>query len=394
MADRIMKVLIMMALPVLTGIAGFFGFSDQRDGEVARVYVGTYTSGSSEGLYVLDLDLSTGELSSARVAAKAVNPSFLAIHPTGHYLYAVNEIVEWDGRETGAVSAFGIDRKSGDLTLLNQKESGGGAPCFLTIDGSGRFVLVANYAGGSVASLPIGHDGQLDDAVSVVHHSGSSVNPDRQEGPHAHSINLDAANRFALAADLGLDEVLVYRFDRTSGQLTPNDPPSSNVEPGAGPRHLSFHPTGRYAYLVNELDLTIDAFAYDAGRGSLTSIQTVSTLPDSARSHAVESGYSTAEIRVHPSGRFVYASNRGHNTIAVFAVDESNGRLTPVEYKPTGGRNPRNFAIDPTGQFLLAANQNSDSIVVFRIDHETGAMVATGHTATVPRPVCVRFLAP
>jgi 6-phosphogluconolactonase len=225
----------------------------------------------------------------------------------------------------------------------------------------------------------------------MVQHEGSSVNPDRQEGPHAHSINLDRANRFALAADLGLDKVLVYRFDSVSGELTPDDPPATDIHPGAGPRHLSFDPTGRYVYLVNELDLTVSVFTYSPADGTLTAIQTTSTLPDSARAGAIEAGYSTAEIQVHPSGKFVYASNRGHDTIAAFGIDETSGRLTPIEYEPTGGRTPRNFRIDPTGSFLIAANQNSDSLVVFRIDQVNGSLTPTGHSARVPKPVCLRF---
>lgn len=385
-----MKFFLMTAF-TLTGIARFFGVTPPSDGEFARVYVGTYTGSNSEGIYVLDLDLTTGQLTRPRLAAKTDNPSFLAIHSSGDYLYAVNEIGDWKGLESGAVSAFAIDPKSGRLKLVNQQSSGGGAPCYLIVDKSGRFVLVANYGGGSVASLPIGDDGQLGEAASIVQHEGSSINPDRQEGPHAHSINLDAGGQYALAADLGLDEVLVYRFDAESGKLARHDPPSASVTPGAGPRHLSFHPNGQLAYVINELNLTISVFTYNSESGTLTPAQTISTLPDSATSDEARASYSTAEIRVHPSGRFAYASNRGHDTIAVFAVDGSSGNLALIEHEPTLGRTPRNFEIDPTGQFLVVANQDSNNLVVFRIDQETGHLEPTGSRAEVPSPVCIKF---
>jgi 6-phosphogluconolactonase len=257
----------------------------------------------------------------------------------------------------------------------------------MSVDATGRFVLVANYGSGSVCVLPIGRDGGLGDAADVVQHQGSSVNPRRQQGPHAHSITLDAANRYAFAADLGIDKVMVYRLDTASGKLIPNDPPWAQVKPGAGPRHFDFHPSGKYAYLINELDSTITAFAYDASRGIIREIQTVPTLPADFR------GASTcADVHVSPSGKFLYGSNRGHDSIVIFRIDEATGRLSYVGHELTQGKTPRNFAIDPTGTFLLAANQNSDTIVTFRIDQQTGKLTPTGHVAEAPMPVCLKLM--
>jgi 6-phosphogluconolactonase len=283
-----------------------------------------------------------------------------------------------------------VDPRSGALTLLNQQSSVGDGPCYLIVDKAGKNVLVANYGGGSVSVLPVGADGKLGEATAAIQHHGSSVNPQRQKEPHAHSINLDAANRFAFVADLGMDKVLIYKFDTTKGTLVANDPLSASVNPGAGPRHFAFHPGGRYAYVINEIQCTVTAFLYDASRGALTELQTISTLPDGEQ---VKPAYSTAEVQVHPSGKFLYGSNRGHDSIAVFAIDQKTGKLTRVENEPTQGKTPRNFGIDPTGAYLLAANQNSDSIVVFRIDPSTGALTPTGQSVAAPSPVCVKFVA-
>ncbi len=357
--------------------------------EPLRVYVGTYTSPKSKGIYLYELDLASGALESKGLAAELVNPSFLAIGPGGGFLYAVGEMGVFQGTKGGAVSALAIDPASGRLALVNQQSSVGAGPCHVTVDREGKNVLAANYGGGSVACLPIGDDGRLKEATSFIQHEGSSVDPRRQKEPHAHSVNLDAAGRFAFVADLGLDKIMVYRLDAAAGKLTPNNPPSAAVASGAGPRHFAFHPGGRFAYVINELNSTVTAFAYDADRGALAIIQTVSTLP---------AGFSDvnypAEIQVHPSGKFVYGSNRGHNSIAIFAVAADSGKLTPVGHEPTGGKNPRNFGIDPTGRFLLAANQDSDNVVVFRIDAATGKLKSTGHSAEVGKPVCVKFLAP
>ncbi len=352
-----------------------------------RVYFGTYTGENSRGIYTSDLDLATGKLSEPRLAAEAVSPSFLAIHPSGHWLYAVSEIDDLNGRKTGGVSAFAIETDGG-LRLLNQQPSEGRGPCHVTVDPTGKFALVANYGSGSAAALPIGADGRLGPASSVVQHEGKSVNPQRQEGPHAHSINLDAAGRYAFVADLGLDQVKIYRFDPANGKLVPADPAFVTLQPGAGPRHFAFHPQGDRAYVNNEMSSTITALHYAPEAGALQETQTLSTLPEGA----AQPNNSTAEVQVHPSGRFVYVSNRGHDSIAAYSIDPNSGRLTALGNTPTGGRTPRNFGIDPTGQFLLAANQGTDNVVVFKIDPDTGKLTPTGQEIEVGAPVCVKYL--
>ncbi len=374
------------AMSIAAAVTASAAARDARSGEKLRVYLGTYTGGDSKGIYVCELDLGSGQLSQPRLAAEAVNPSFLAIHPSRKFLYAVGEISELAGKPGGGVLALAVDAQSGQLTALNQQPSGGAGPCHLTVDATGKNVLVANYGGGSVACLPIGKDGRLGEATAFVQHKGSSVNQERQEGPHAHSINVDADNRFAIAADLGLDKLLVYRFDAARGTLVPNEPPSASVTPGGGPRHFAFHPSGTFAYTNNEITSTVTAFSYDAARGTLTELQTISTLP-----HPVE-GNSTAEIRVHPTGRFLYVSNRGHNSIAIFAIDPSTGQLSAAGHEPTRGRVPRNFNLDPSARYLLAANQDTHNVVVFRVNHENGKLTATGSEIRVPSPVCVRFV--
>src|SRR5689334_18135800 len=265
------------------------------------VYIGTYTGAKSKGIYVSRFDAASGRLGVPELAAEAASPSFLAAHPNRRFLYAANEISDFNGKKSGGVSAFAIDPNSGKLTLLNQQSSGGDGPCHVSVDATGRTVLVANYGGGSVEALPVRQDGSLDVPATFIQHRGSSANKQRQEGPHAHFITTDARNRFALACDLGLDKVLVYKFDPAAGSLAANNPPSAPVAPGSGPRHLAFHPSGRYAYVINEIKCTVTAFAYDANRGALKELQTLSTLPDG---ESVKPNYSTAEIATHPSGRF------------------------------------------------------------------------------------------
>ncbi len=352
-----------------------------------RVYFGTYTGDKSRGIYTADLDLSSGKLTEPRLAAEAVSPSFLAIHPSGHWLYAVSEIDDLNGRKTGGVSAFAIEADGG-LRLLNQQPSEGRGPCHVTVDPSGKFALVANYGSGSAAALPIAADGRLGAASSVVQHEGKSVNPQRQEGPHAHSINLDASGRYAFVADLGLDQVKIYRFDPATGKLSPSDPAFVTLLPGAGPRHFAFHPQGDRAYVNNEMTSTITALRYAPEAGALQETQTLSTLPAGAE----QPNNSTAEVQVHPSGRFVYVSNRGHDSIAGYEIESGSGNLTSLGNTPTGGHTPRNFGIDPTGQYLLAANQGTDNVVVFKIDAETGKLTPTGQEIKVGSPVCVKFL--
>jgi 6-phosphogluconolactonase len=353
------------------------------------VYVGTYTGPKSRGIYAFRLDPAGGRCSPLGLAAEVKSPSFLAVHPNRRFLYSVSEIDDFDGQPTGGVSAFSIDRETGKLAALNAQASGGAGPCHLVVDRSGHTVLVANYGGGSVASLPIGSEGRLSPAASVIQHQGKSVNPSRQEGPHAHSINVDLGNRFAVAADLGLDKLLVYRFDAASSKLSPNDPPSASLAPGSGPRHFAFHPSGKFAYAINEILCTATAFAYDGERGKLAELETASTLPAGV---SVKPEFSTAEIQVHPSGKFVYGSNRGHDSIVVFAINPGDGKLRYIENRSTEGKTPRGFGIDPSGRYLFAGNQDSHTVVIFGIDQQTGRLAPTGQTLEVGSPVCVKFL--
>ena len=355
-----------------------------------RVYIGTYTGAKSKGIYLSRLNLKTGALSAPALVAETPSPSFLALHPTRDLLYAVNEVDSFAGQATGSVSAFAIDRGGSALRPLNRQPSGGKGPAHIVVDPVGVGVLVANYGGGSVAVLPIEKDGSLRTPSSVIQHTGSSVNPNRQKEPHAHSVNLDAGGRHAYVADLGIDKVMIYAFDAAKGLLTANDPPSVSLPPGSGPRHFAIHPNGRFAYVINELSLTVTAFTRFAATGALTAVQTVSTLPSGT---APNPAFSTAEVQVHPSGKFLYGSNRGHDSITVFAIDEGTGRLTYVESESTQGSTPRGFGIDPTGEFLLAGNQRSDSIVVFRIDRGTGALTPAGVSVEVGAPVCIKFAA-
>jgi len=348
------------------------------------VFVGTYTNPKSKGIYRLELDAATGKLSDLHLAAETPSPSFVAIHPNGQFLYAVGEM---GSKTAGSVAAFALERKTGALKLLNRQSSLGGAPCHINVDKTGKNVLIANYVGGSAAVLPIQAGGKLGEASSFVQHKGSSVNKSRQEAPHAHSINLDKNNRFAFVADLGLDKVLIYRFDAAKGTITPNEPDAATVDPGAGPRHFAFHPNGKYAYVINEMGMTVTAFDYDSDKGVLKNRQTIGTLPA-----GVKGGYlSTAEVVVHPSGKFLYGSNRGHNSIAIFSIDEKSGDLKAVGHQGHKIKLPRNFAIEPTGRFLRVANQRSDSILSFRVDGESGRLTPTGEKVEVASPVCIRF---
>jgi 6-phosphogluconolactonase len=353
------------------------------------VYVGTYTEGgsTSKGIYAYRYDPKSAKLTSIGLAAQTINPSFLAVHPNHRFVYAVNEVGNYQGQKSGAVSAFAIDSATGKLTFLNQVASGGADPCYITVDKTGKYVLVANYTGGSIAAFPILADGRLGEASAFIQHTGHGTNPQRQEGPHAHSIDLSPDNRFAIVDDLGLDETLVYKFDSGKGLLTLNDPAFAKAAPGAGPRHFALHPNGKFGYVINEMGSTVSVFAYDGAAVGLHPLQTISTIPKSFSTLNED-----AEIEVHPSGKFLYASNRGHDSIAVFAIDPNKGTLTLVEYAPTKGQSPRNFAIDPTGTLLFAANEKSDNIVVFRINAKTGRLTATGEVLEIGQPVCVKFV--
>ena len=343
------------------------------------LYVGTYTSGQSEGIYIYKMDQLTGALKRTG-SIRSENPSFLTIDPARRFLYAVNET------PTGAVSAFRIDPATRQLTSINQQPSEGADPCFVMVDQRGKSLLLANYTGGNVAVLPIKTDGSLGAAIDVKQHEGSGPR-EQQKSAHAHSIKLDRANRFAVSADLGSDKVMIYRFDPLTRKLAPAQQPSATLHPGAGPRHLAFHPNGKYLYVINELDSSLTSFKYDALQGTLTPFESVSTLPRdfSGKSYC-------ADVHVSKSGRFLYGSNRGHNSIVVFAIDPQTARLNLVEHVSTEGKWPRNFTIDPSGRFLLVANQHTDNVVVFRIDAQTGRLTPTGTVEQIPVPVCLQFL--
>ncbi len=351
------------------------------------MYIGPYTGAKSKGIYVCRFDPGNGKLDAPQLAVEAVNPSFLAVHPNRRFLYAVNEVSSFEGQKSGYVSAFAIDRGTGKLTLLNKASSRGGGPCHLTVDKTGKNLLVANYGSGSVAILPIKESGELGEATAFIQHSGSSADPRRQRGPHAHCIVLSDDNRFAFVADLGLDEVLIYRFDAQMGTLVPNDPPFVKVKPGAGPRHFVFHPNNKFAYVINEIQSSLTAFSYDKKRGVLDETQTVSTLPPGFTGQN-----STAEIQVARSGRFLYGSNRGHDSITVFSIDQRKGTLAPVEQVSTQGKTPRYFTFDPTGRYLFAANQDSNNVVVFRVDSKSGRLEPTGQSVEVLSPVSMEFV--
>ena len=350
-------------------------------------YVSTYTGPVSKGIYVFRFDPATGKATKPELAGETKNPSFVAADPQGRYLYAVNEVSDYQGQKSGAVSAFAIDRKTGNLTLLNQVASRGAGPCYVTVDKTGKYVMVANYDSGTVAAFPILKDGKLGEATAFVQHEGHGTDPERQEGPHAHQIRLSPDNRFAIAVDLGLDKLLIYKFDPQQGTLIPNQPAFADVEHGSGPRHFAFTPNGKYAYVLEEMKSAVTAYSYDPKAGSFHALESISTLPDDYRGSK-----EAAEIEVAPSGKFVYASSRGHNSIAVFAIG-GEGKLTTVEIVPTQGKTPRGFSLDPTGQYLLVGNQESNNVVEFKIDQNTGRLKATGEVLEAPTPVSVMFVA-
>lgn len=349
------------------------------------MFYGTYTRGTSKGIYVSRFNAEDGTLSEPVLAAEAQNPSFLALHPQKPVLYAVGELWEMSGNRTGSVSAFSVDTHSGRLTLINQQPSGGSGPCHVSVDASGRFVLVANYGGGSVAVLPVSTDGALEPAVCVLKQEGKSVHPTRQTSPHAHQIGFNPTGKVVVVPDLGLDQVLLFDWDGAQGQLTPHKPPFVQVPPGSGPRHFAFHPNGQVLYVLNELTATVSIFAGEDGVPTRL-IDNVSALPTDF------AGQNTAaEIAVHPGGRFVYTSNRGHDSIAVFAVSDAGKRLERKANVSTQGKTPRFIGLDPTGKYLLAANQDTNNVVIFKIDSETGIPTPTGKQVSVGAPVCLVF---
>ncbi len=365
-------------------IVGFTGIFPARADDSISLYLGTYTRGDSQGIYQAQLDTKTGELDSLELAGELDSPSFVALHPTKPVVYAVSEVANFGGEKAGAVSALRRDTASGRLTLLNQQTTKGAHPCHVSVTPCGKFVMVANYSGGSVACYPVEEDGSLGPMSGFIQHEGSSVSP-RQKGPHAHSIDPGPTGRFIYANDLGVDKVFIYRLEE--GKLVPSRPAFASLAPGSGPRHLAFHPKGRFVYVINELLSTVTAFEHNAETGGLTEIQTISTLPD-----GFGGKNTTAEIRVHPSGRFLYGSNRGHDSIAAFRINRDTGKLTALGQTSSGGNSPRNFTIDPSGRYLLAAHQLSDNVVAFRINLDTGLLEPTGSELELSMPVCVTFI--
>jgi 6-phosphogluconolactonase len=353
------------------------------------VFIGTYTRGGSKGIYLLRLDGRTGAFNPPQLAAETASPSFLALHPNRRVLYALGQAGMVDGAPGGAVSAYAIDAATGRLAPLNQQPSGSVALTHLAVDATGRALFAVSFAGGQVVAFPVGSDGRLGPRTLLLQHQGPlGPNAARQEKPHPHSVTISPDNRFAFIADLGLDRVFSYRLDAAAALLSPNDPPYTPIAPGAGPRHSAFSPDGRFFYVVDEIDGSVTACAYDAARGAAGPFQHISTLPAGFK---VTDPDRAAEICVHPNGRFVYASNRGHDSIAVFARDESTGRLTLVEIVPCGGQSPRSFSLSPEGAWLVCAHQDSGTLAVFRVDGSTGRLVRSGGTVSVPSPICVLF---
>jgi 6-phosphogluconolactonase len=351
------------------------------------VFFGTHSIGTGRGVSVAHFDSDTGALSKLELVAEAAAPAFFVIHPDGRHLYTCNSNDFARGFTGETISAFSIDPQTGRLTLINQQSSGGADPSYITLDATNRYVLNANYKGGSVAVIRLNPDGSLGERTAVIQHQGSSIDPKRQTQPYAHCIRVDPTNRFALVADLGLDRLFVYRFNAQDGSLQPNDPPFAKVTPGAGPRHLTFDPGGRYVYLINEMASTIVTFAWDSTRGALTERQALSTLPAGFQGTS-----QCAEILVHPNGRYVYGSNRGHDSLAVFSIDARTGQLRLVEHVATRGRTPRNFAFDPSQQWIIVTNHGSDNAMVFRVDGETGRLTPQGQPVGIVYPFGIGFL--
>jgi len=354
------------------------------------VYIGTYTQGNSqsEGIYVYQFDPSTGSLSPVSTVKGIENPSFLKVSPKGGFLYAVSEVFEAQGKPGGELRAYSIDRQNGALSHLNSQSTHGACPCHVNVDQAEQYAMVSNYMGGNIAILPLKKDGSLRPASDVVQHRGcSNVNPERQEGPHAHSVTMSPDNKFVIAADLGQDMLRTYKLDIEEGKLLSVEENRVLTTPGAGPRHMDFHPDGRYVFLVNELENSIISYKYHKETGALKMLSTVSTLPDEFQGESI-----AADIHVHPNGKFLYASNRGHDSLVIFSIDENTGELKVLGFQSTRGEHPRNFCIDPGGSFLLAANKDSNNIVTFEIDKATGFLWPKGQAVHVPQPVCLAFL--
>ncbi len=377
--------LVIFAL-LMTAISAISG-AQSGESSGAPVYVGTYTDHGSKGIYGYRFDPKAGTLAALGLEAETDSPSFLVLDSSRRFLYAANETDTFHGQPTGGVSAFAIDARTGKLTSINQVSSRSAGPAYITLDRSGKYVLTANYPVGSVGAFPVLENGTVGEASAFVQHGGSSINPDRQTGPHAHAIELSPDNRFALVPDLGTDQIIIYPFDQSKGTLGPAR--FHKIAAGSGPRHLVFSANGKFVYLLSEMAGRVTVFSYEAASGNLSDLQTISALP---KNYAGKN--SSAEIRIGKSGKFLYASNRGPDNIAVFATDKAKGTLTFVETVASGGKTPRNFTIDPSGRWLLAANQDSGNIVIFKVNPKTGRLTNTAKTVEVPSPVCIVFGAP
>ena len=399
---KVSRVCVLLAF--LGFIAQCVSFGASHSGKYV-LFVGTYTTGGSQGIYSYRFDAKSGRLKPLGLAAKTANPSFLAVAPGNKFLYAVNELRDYEGAASGGVTAFALqrkmDRKTGKLTQLNEVASRGSDPCYISFDRSGKYALVANYTGGNVAAFPLSSDGRIGEATSVLKDAGPlGPNQKRQEMPHAHFIMASARNRFVYVSDLGLDRVLIYRFDATKGTLSRGQPEaeadshneggkdffSATLAPGTGPRHIAFSADGNFMYVIGELDSTVTVFANDE-KETFRAIQKLST-----RRPGAIGVNGAAEIAIHPNGKFLYASNRGDDSIAVFSIDRESRKLSVVEQVPSGGHTPRNFTFDPGGTRLLVANQDSGNIVEFRIDAATGRLERVGNVAKLPSPVCLVFV--
>lgn len=364
-----------------------FLFSCSSPEKGVLVFAGTYTNNGSEGIYSFRFDTVTGEFTPIQLAAKTENPSFIAIDTKGEFLYAVNEVDNLNDTQAGAISVFSIDSESGKLNFLQSVSSLGKAPCHLSIDKSGKYILVANYNSGNFAVFPIKNDGTLGEKAALVQNEGTSVNTERQNGPHAHCIQVTGNNKFVMVADLGIDRIVINKFDVSTGGLTPGNPAFIALTPGDGPRHFSFSPTGNFLYVLNELTSTVSVFGFDPETAITAFKQTISTLPPN-----FAKANTAAEIVIDKKGKYLYVSNRGDNSIVVFSIDGEDGSLTFVDRVSSGGKTPRNFAIDPTGKWMLVANQDSDSIIFYRIDQETGRLIQTSKSIRISSPVCLRFV--
>ena len=374
-----------IALTLVLAFSASVAFA-QETGIKQRVYIGTYTGAKSKGIYLSEFDAETGKLSEPKLAAETVNPTFLALHPDGKHLYAVNEVGEFLGKKAGGVTSYAIDEKGG-LTKLNEQHSGGPGPCHLVVDREGKCVLAANYGGGSCCAIMLNKDGSLGDVTSFFQHEAKAVPPGgKARPPRGHSINVSPDNKLVFCADLGRDEVVIYNLDAAAGKLTKHEPAAGHCPEGSGPRHFAFHPSGMFAYAINESSKTITVFAFDAAKGSLTELQTISTVPEGV------TGGSTAEVVVHPSGKFVYGSNRGHDSIAVFQVDQATGKLTAAGHQGEGIKTPRNFNLDLTGKWLLVGSQSGNNVAVFKVDQASGSLTPTGNKIELAAPVCLKFL--